>query len=191
MILLSVLIPSIPERQSSLARILDCLSKQDDPRLEVLVMLDNKRRSLGHKRNAMQDMAQGKFICHVDDDDNVAEDFVATLLPACEADVDVIGYDATCSLNGSPEFRVNTGIDFENEQPKHLPGGRYSDIRRKFWQWCAWRRERFASCRHPEFHHGAEDAVWLNQCYPLIRTHAKLDFIGYKHFYSDKVSTFA
>lgn len=189
-ILLSVLIPSIPERLPSMTRLLENLRHQDDPRLEVLVMLDNRRRILGLKRNAMQDAAQGKFFCHLDDDDNVSEDFVSTLLPACEADVDLIAFDATCSLNGSPEFRVVTGVDFPNEQPRHLYGGRYSDIRRQPWQWCAWRKERFSGCRHPDYHHGAEDAIWLQQAWPLIRTHRKLDWVGYRHFYSATGTTF-
>jgi glycosyltransferase involved in cell wall biosynthesis len=189
MILLSVLIPSIPQRAHLLTRLLNRLHMQDHPQLEVLVMVDNKRRPLGFKRNSMAAMAQGKFVCHVDDDDLVTEDFVARLLPECEADVDLIAYDATCSLNGSPEFRVITQLGAQNQQPNHLPGGRFTDTIRTPWQWCLWRRDIAQSCKHPDCH-GAEDALWLEQALPMVKTHRKLDWIGYKHFYSDKVSTF-
>ena len=188
MTLLSVLIPSIPERLPSLTRLLQRLNSAD-PRLEVIVALDNRRRPLGYKRNSMAAQAQGRYICHVDDDDLVSEDFVERLLPECLGDADLIAFDATCSLNGSPEFRVRTILGAQNEQPQHLPGGRYSDIIRTPWQWCLWRRELVANCKHPDSH-GAEDAIWLQQALPLVRTWRKLDWVGYHHRYSATGTTF-
>jgi glycosyltransferase involved in cell wall biosynthesis len=148
------------------------------------------RRRLGYKRNAMADAAQGKYIAHIDDDDLVSDDFVARLLPECERDVDLIAYDATCSLNGAPEFRVITRLGAQNEQPKHLPGGRYSDIVRTPWTWCAWRKETVKSCRHPDTS-TTEDGDWLKQALPLIQTHHKMDWIGYQHFFSATTSSFS
>lgn len=189
-ILLSVLIPSIPSRLPSLTRLLSVLEAQTHPRVEVLVLLDNKRRQLGLKRNCLMDQAQGKFLCHIDDDDCVADNFVATLLPECEYDVDLIAYDADASLNGAPPFRVNTMLGAANEQPQHLPGGRLSDITRTPWTWCLWRTELARQCRYPEHFDAAEDAFFLRQILPCVQTHRKVNFIGYHHFYSATGSTF-
>lgn len=189
-IMLTVCIPSIPERLPSLSRLLDILERQSHPQLEVLVMLDNKRRVLGYKRNNLMDQAQGKFLCHLDDDDTVSEDFVAQLLPECAHDVDLIAYDADCSLNGAPAFRVNTRLGAVNEQPKHLPGGRYSNIARTPWTWCLWRTTLARECRYPLHYDAAEDAFFLNQILPRVQTHRKVDHVCYHHFYSATGSTF-
>jgi|SRR6478736_269217 len=188
-ILLTVCIPSLPERMASLAELVGVLRGQDAPELEVLVLMDNRRRFLGEKRNAMIRMARGKFIANVDDDDLVAPDFFSAIRSALSENVDLVAYDATCSLNGARPFRVNTGLDFENEQPKHIEGG-YSDIRRRPWSWCAWRRELALQCKFPEYHDGAEDWTWLTQALPKVRTWRKIDEALYHHRYNAQTTAF-
>lgn len=189
-ILLSVLIPSIPERMETLAELVSVLRAQDCPELEVLVLMDNRRRFLGEKRNALIRMSRGKFIANMDDDDLVMPELFSSLRPALLEDVDLVAYDALCSLNGAKPFRVQTGMDYENEQPRHVSGG-YSDIRRKPWAWCAWRRELVLECKYPEYHDGAEDWTWLKQALPRVRTWRKVDEALYFHRYSATGTTFA
>lgn len=189
--LLSILIPSIPERLPTLTRLIQCLDRQLHPEVEVLCYLDNRRRHLGFKRNTLMREAQGKFICHVDDDDMVSEDFIATVLPSLTLDVDLIAYDADASLNGSPPFRVRTLLGAKNEQPQHLPNGRYSDIIRQPWSWCAWRKEIAVQGSFPLDGRGDEDWYWLSQVIPLVRTWHKIDHVFYHHFYDAKKTTFA
>ena len=190
-ILLSVLIPSIPRRIKKLDTLLEVFAKQADPRLEILVLLDNCQRHLGAKRNALMDMAAGKYVMHCDDDDSVSPDFFATLAPELEHGVDVVAYDAGVSLNGSPQFRVRTVLGAANEQPQHLPGGRYSDIVRNVWHWCSWRTDFARRFQFPTHFDGAEDAYWLRQAWPEIKTHRKVDRILFLHYYDARESTFA
>lgn len=189
-ILLSVLIPSIPRRLAKLQGLIACLEAQSHPQLEVLCLIDNCTRSLGEKRNALIREAHGKFIANIDDDEMLSDDYFARLLPLLHEDVDLIAYDATVSLNGSPPFRVITGMGFENEQPKHLPGGGYSGIRRTPWHWCAWRRELALKCKFPEWHDGAEDAYFLRQALPLVKSWRKLDAAVFHHRYDARDTTF-
>ena len=190
-ILLTVCIPSLPERMASLAELVAVLRGQDCPELEVLVLMDNRRRHLGEKRNAMIRMARGKFIANVDDDDLVTGDYFAKLRDALREDVDVVGHDALCSLNGSPMFLVRTGLDFPNEQPRHRSEGGYHDIRRTFWHWCAWRRELALQCPFPEdCNDGAEDARFLEQALPRVRTWRKVDEALFIHRYWANRTTF-
>ena len=77
--ILSILIPSITQRITThllplvteLERQISQLENPDD--VELVVFMDNKRRSIGHKRQGVLDLAKGLFIAYVDDDDKVIE----------------------------------------------------------------------------------------------------------------------
>lgn len=179
MILLSILIPSLPERMDSLRELLACIP--NDPRIEILVLTDNRRRHVGAKRNAMMAMAQGQYAMHVDDDDLLAPGLSEKLLPELEHGVDVVGFDASVSFNGGPEFRVTTSLHGPNQQPHDLGGGRYSDITRTFWHWSAWRTDFARQFKFPEEFGWTEDAFFLEQALPAVRSHRKADWVGYRH----------
>lgn len=189
-ILLSVLIPSIPSRLPKLTALLEIFAAQANPQLEVLVFLDNCQRPLGSKRNALMQQAAGRYCCHIDDDDTVSSDFFARLLPDLQSHVDLIHFDADASLNGAPPFKITTVLGAQNQQPRHLPNGRYSDIVRTPWHFNAWRTELARTFRFPEFFHGAEDAFWLNQILPAVTTSRKVDAVLFHHFYDSRGTTF-
>lgn len=189
MILLSILIPSLPERATKLAELLACLAPQDCPELEIIVLTDNRRRSLGAKRNAMMEMAQGRYLCHIDDDEMLADDYIETVLPLISESVDLIAYDAGVSFNGGPEFRVTTGVGFPIEHPKPLGGERYTDIRRPPWHWSLWRADLARQFRFPDTG-WTEDALWLQQIWPAVRTWRKIDRVLFFHRWSKETTTF-
>ncbi len=189
-ILLSVLVPSLPERLDKLSELLAVLAKQADPQLEVIAFLDNRARHLGTKRNDMMDMAAGRYVCHIDDDDSVSPDFFRTLKPELEHGVDLVAYNADCSLNGSPPFIVRTILGAQNEQPKHLPHGRFSDIIRTPWHWCAWRTDFARDFRFPDHHDGAEDWFFLKQALPKVKTWRKVEKVLFHHRYCRERTTF-
>lgn len=190
-ILLSVLIPSLPSRLAKLTELLEVLAAQPDPRMEVLVFLDNRMRSSGLKRNALMLQAAGRYLCHIDDDDLVSTDFTASLMPVLEhAEFDLVAYNATCTLNGSEPFLVRTVLGAENEQPKHLGPGRYSDIVRWPWHWCAWRSDFARRFAFPVEQRGDEDAYFLCQALPAVRTWHKIERVLYRHRYDARTSEF-
>lgn len=180
-ILLSVLIPSLPERLPKLRELLDCLGNQADPRMEVIVLTDNRKRSLPAKRNLMVDMAQGEYLCHIDDDELLAPDFFASVEPELQHGVDLVHYDAGVSFNRSPEFRVTTILGAAIEHPQHLPDGRYSDITRPPWMWCCWRTD-FA-CRFPFNEHVGygEDWTFLEKALPEVKTSRRIPRVLFRH----------
>lgn len=184
--LLSVLIPSIPRRFDKVRGLVDALEAQADPEMEVLVLMDNCRRPVGHKRNALQEMARGRFVCHIDDDEMVALQFVPTVLAAIrEADdeVDVIAYDAMITIDNSVPFRARTGMGFPVGQVQARPNGGYFDIQRPPWHWCAWRRDLAVQGVWPDFYWG-DDWHWLTQLYPKVRRSAKIDEMLFHHRFS-------
>jgi len=188
MILLSILIPTLPERADKLRELLACIP--ENPTVEVIALMDNRRRQVGAKRNAMMAMAQGRYLCHIDDDELLSPDFLTRVLPELEHGVDVVGYDAGVSFNGGPEFRVTTSLHGPNLQPHDLGGGRYSDITRTFWHWCCWRTDFARQFKFPEDFGWTEDAYWLAQALPAVKTWRKIDWVGFHHRWSAKTTTF-
>ena len=82
-IVLSILIPSVPERILYLNKQIDNLYNQiGEKQVELLVFIDNRKRTTGRKRNNLIDLAQGKYIVFVDDDDTLSEEYVSSLLNA-------------------------------------------------------------------------------------------------------------
>lgn len=95
---LSILICSLFNRASSLKRLLDILEKQTTSQVEVLVIKDNGKMSVGSKRNSLLEKAQGQYICFVDDDDLVSEDYISKILAAIKTEPDCCGIEGLISL---------------------------------------------------------------------------------------------
>ena len=106
MVRLSILIPSVPRRREQLDKLLASLYPQSSAETEILVFLDDKKRSLGRKRNDMMAMAQGEYLAFVDDDDRVSQDYVQTLLEATKTGEDVINFDVEITTNGQDPRKV-------------------------------------------------------------------------------------
>ena len=191
---LSILIPSIPERIPKLSLLLSRLEGQigDRREVEVISFMDNCRRSIGHKRNAMVAQAQGRFITHLDDDDIALEGYVSQLVSAITVhpDVDVIHFDSICKLNGDAPFKVTTDVGLKVSSKEQISqagktDGKWRDIVRPPWHWCCWRRD-FA--RRFDFPDGTmdEDWYWLRQALPCIEHSHRIDEILHGYVWSQE-----
>jgi len=76
----SILICGIPERYHLVQPLLHSLLEKQSvarmPDVELLFLMDNKRRPVGAKRNDMLAMAVGEYVSFIDDDDLVSDDYV-------------------------------------------------------------------------------------------------------------------
>jgi glycosyltransferase involved in cell wall biosynthesis len=152
---------------------------------EILLLLDNKRRTIGAKRNAAQSIACGRFIVFVDDDDDVAGDFVPTVTKAIaqNPDADCIVYDTLCSLDTEhPPQLVRSGIEYPDTEYTHAAGAT-----RKPWHTMVYRRELVADCRFGDMQNG-EDAVWAQQAWPRVKNQVRIDRILYYYRWRSDVS---
>jgi len=131
--------------------------------VEHLVFCDNKRRSIGAKRQALVDIALGDYIAFVDDDDDISDDYVSQLLAAIERKPDVITFRQRAIYN-SLESEVHFGIN--NQDGPFTPGG---ITLRAPWHVCAWNREKVAGCLFGESNYG-EDLIWCQQARRRIAT---------------------
>jgi cellulose synthase/poly-beta-1,6-N-acetylglucosamine synthase-like glycosyltransferase len=96
---LSILIPSLVERKSTLAELQKELNRQIGQRnVEVLAMADNRQMSIGQKRNMLLTQSSGEYVAFVDDDDMVSIDYIEKVLTAISKNPDC------SSLTGSIVF---------------------------------------------------------------------------------------
>lgn len=101
---LSILIPSVTERLVHLSRTYAALAHQASGYpVEVLGLLDNKRRTTGAKRNDLLAMARGDYVSFVDDDDRVESDYVAQLLHGTSSDADCVLFEVMVHQQGQPD----------------------------------------------------------------------------------------
>lgn len=88
---LSLLVCSIPEREQLLNNLKRILSYQSDNTVEMLVCMDNKRKTIGAKRNDLLKAAKGDYVCYLDDDDMISPFYVSNILKAIESGPDCVG----------------------------------------------------------------------------------------------------
>lgn len=131
---------------------------------------------LGRKRNILVDIAQGRFVTFVDDDDRIAPDYMRTLLDATDHDADVITFLASVSLNGEPPKICKFSKDFDCD--RNTPDG--------YERWpnhlCCVKRELAASVDFPNIPYG-EDAGYAKLLHPLLRTEYAIDRVLYHYDY--------
>jgi glycosyltransferase involved in cell wall biosynthesis len=180
--LLSILTPSIPSRlcnwkSDEFLTLPEKIEQQvgDDWRVEHLMFFDNKRRTVGAKRQALLDIARGQYVAFVDDDDWISDDYLAELLPRCASGSDVVTFEQDATVDGVTGriiFDANCRID----EPWKAGG----TARRRPWHVCAWRRELAVQGVFTERNYG-EDAAWVNQVAPLARNHLHIPKV--LHYY--------
>jgi len=176
---LSILILSIPSRFESLKAAVTHLQEQADATgqgksVEILVLLDNKSKSISEKRNDLLQMARGKYIAFLDDDDAVSKDYMSKILSAIDGnDVDCITFNQWCSLDGEP-MDVEFGIGNPHGQLWRDEDGFLGDIKRPPYHMCVWRREIAVSeAFNPVYGsngQSTEDIDWLMRLYPKVQT---------------------
>jgi hypothetical protein len=189
---LSILIPSIPSRWAIAQKLYTKISKMCEGKdIEILLFLDNKKRTVGAKRDALVQMSRGKYFMFVDDDDDLIS--VDEIYQATFQDVDVITFK---QLSVSPNkdktpFVVTFGLGNENEinvnrQMTTITETVFSDCKRPPYHICAW-NQTFKKYRFPESSYG-EDWEWVQQCISEAKTEIFIDKILHRYNYDQNVS---
>ena len=184
---LSILTPAVPSRIKQLDWLCDKISRliRDSP-VEHLVFLDNKKRSVGLKRDTLLRMARGKYVAFVDDDDDVSDDYVASILGAADKDVDVITFLQEASIDGQRgvvEFKLgNPNESFQGYEC----GVNVGITKRNAWHVCAWRRTLAILSKFPDSNYG-EDWQFAGPLCQIAKTEIHIPEI--LHYYRHNSKT--
>lgn len=183
MAVLTVIIPTMPGRESPLSRLLHGLSEQDESRAEILVLVG--RDGLGDKINRGLQEASGRLSVLIDDDDEVAADFLSTICDEAMAHKyatppEFIGYHHAYLKDGV--FRGT--ITYRLDGDPSWTGGAVRGVHPK----CPFLTEKG---RLVEFgNHYVADQDWSAQMTQLLVGGAFIDRHMYRYDYWRKGSTF-
>lgn len=193
----SILLLSIPSRFESMKAAVTHLQEQADATgqgksVEILVLLDNKSKSISEKRNDLLNISRGKYIAFLDDDDAVSKDYMSKILKAIdENDVDCISFNQWCSLDGEP-MDVEFGIGNPHGQMWRDEDGFLGDIKRPPYHMCVWRREIAVTEMFKPVYgangQSSEDIDWLMRLYPKIQTEYHIPDALHGYIYNSKTT---
>jgi hypothetical protein len=141
--------------------------------VEVLCLTDNKIMSIGRKRNLLVQIALGKYVVFVDDDDLLSHDYVSSMLSKIQEDSDVIVF-RVMYRNGTLEKPVIYDFDLPEDSdggdvfyriPNHL---------------MCFKKEVAQKVSYEDISYG-EDALWAKAIRPYIKTQSKIDKVLYTY----------
>lgn len=196
----SVLILSIPSRNESLMAAMKQLQEQADATgqgkaVEILVLLDNRSKTISEKRNDLLQAARGKYIAFLDDDDAISKEYMSKILAAIDEydGVDCISFNQWCSINGEP-MNVEFGIGNPHGHLWRDEDGFLGDIKRPPYHMCVWRREiaqsePFNQMIGENGQSYAEDIDWLLRLYPKVQTEHHIPDALHGYIYNSKTTT--
>jgi len=116
---LSILVPTVPSRLDFFyPRIIKTLLKQVEKHdnVEIIGLFDNKKRTVGEKRQNLLDLAKGEYLVFIDDDDRISEDYIDSILETLNnnPNTDCVVFDCITVVNNSnKETFCKYGIEFD------------------------------------------------------------------------------
>ena len=186
---LSVLVCGLYERlpvdgySSAGHAVTDLLFQAADKPVEVLTLYDSATMSVGRKRNILLSIAQGEWFAFVDDDDEVAPDYVSVLLKAIDSagEAGVIVFGQTC-------IHADTG------EVEHCEYGLEYEYRKDGDQWrgkpahtMCWRTDLVQDVEFPEGNFG-EDTGWVAKACERVKVEHRLGKVLYTYRFNPKTS---
>lgn len=103
---LDLLIPSVYARHHLLVRLLDHLAPQLAPFVgsaRVLLLRDDGEAAVGSKRNRLMLAATAEYVCFIDDDDWVHDDYVGRVMEALVSRPDHVGWKLAYFVDGNEQ----------------------------------------------------------------------------------------
>jgi glycosyltransferase involved in cell wall biosynthesis len=151
--------------------------------IEILCLVDNKKMSIGKKRQSLLEIARGDWLFFIDDDDDISSDFFDQVVNAIKTHpADVITFNQGCSVNGH-KFVVNFGMN--NPVESYSPNKNY--ILRPPFHMCLWHKDIVKKSTFKDKSYG-EDYDWCAGMYPHVKSETHIDKILHLYNYSDETS---
>lgn len=189
MAVLSILVSTLTSRAAQLGPLLEKLAGQVEKLpvqdVEIVVFEDQKEHTVGWKRNRLIDEAHGLFVCFVDDDDDISDDYVWQLREAIlrHEGVDCVGFRGLMSVAGQGSRQVHYSLEntanVESGGTYYRYPGHLTPVR----------KEKIEGCRFPDQSFG-EDADFSMQLArrKCLKTEAFVDKVLYHYQFNPNTS---
>lgn len=192
MIQLSVLMCTTPERNEMFSKLFSELHRQLEyvqtfhemlGRVEILV--DDSIRfldgglSVGRKRQALLERAEGEYLCYLDSDEGISPDYLETILRLCYQGQDICTFRAMVKLSNFWAL-VDMSLRYKtNEQitPDYT-------VRRMPWHVCAVKTKYAKMHSFPDVNN-AEDFAWMERVLTHCTSEAHTDKIIFEYRHGD------
>lgn len=101
----SILICTLDERIEQFIKLYSTLMRQIvanglQDQIEILYFKDNRERKVGYKRNELLRRSQGKYVCFIDDDDDVDPQYIRMIYEQLQKDPDCVKLIGLMTTNG-------------------------------------------------------------------------------------------
>lgn len=195
MIMLSILICTIPERKKAFNELcfkigdqLTVMEKYHSSLGEIQICVDDGKSyldgglSIGKKRESLVKIADGKYICFLDDDEDIAPNYVETLVRLCQLDCDVVTFRSVAKMDN---YWAVIDMSLKNEEDEEATPDRI--VKRKPWHINAIRSKFAKLYEFPDTNY-SEDALWMKNVLYHLESEAHTDAILHQYNHSSKTS---
>jgi len=176
---LSILICTIPERKEKFDALYEKVNRLAKNGSVQIIFNDAPKGTItiGGKRNALINESIGEYICFIDDDDDISENYVSEILKAIESKPDCIGFKILCDMQGKKEIAASS---LKYEWTENVDGYKYV---RSIYHKTPVKREIALMCMFPDKSYG-EDFEYSQR----LKKHLKSEvFINhFLYFYNYK-----
>lgn len=174
---LSIMIPSLIDRNDLLNRLLGVLRPQITNECELLIDISSGEESIGMKRHRMRHCANGKFLVFIDDDDMVADDYVIQVVSAIKnnPDIDCVGFAGTLETPNGKIYKQRYTI-----QNRDCMGRRVDVFENFVGHITPIRRDIVLSARFGDMRHG-EDTLFCQEIMDKCQKEAYIDKVMYRY----------
>lgn len=192
MVILSILICTIPERVQKFTLLMHEISRQQEelshshPTLGGVELVWNDSPhvlkgglSVGKKREELVYRASGKYLCFVDDDEDIAPNYIESLVRLCQYDVDVCTFRAMVKMKsywGLVDMKLAYKVN-DQMNPEYT-------VRRPPWHICPVRSV-YAKMFSFSDKNNAEDFEWMEKVLGCCVSEIHTDKILYCYQHGD------
>lgn len=114
----SILICTLVERSEKFERLFKKILNQIEKakltdKIEVVFFLDDREETVGRKRNALLKAAKGKYLCFIDDDDDISNDYINFIYAKLAKNPDCVSLQGILKSPGNPNQKFYHSIAFK------------------------------------------------------------------------------
>lgn len=180
--LLSIGIPTLTKRKKLLDRLLNkikIISSKYKDLIELVILTDSGGKTTGYKRNEILNRAKGKYICFIDDDDLISNNYFDKIIPLLQKDYDGVGFKGMYYENGKETMIFDhnhaNGGHFKKNNIQYRPLNHLNPIKLSIAK----------QIKYPDKYTG-EDYEWTNKLFKsgLIKSTVHIDQILYHYLYN-------